>query len=199
MRERVRGEVNWTDLRRRLDSAGAFSEVSGDRDDTRVRRILEERAARLAASPTAGAETAMRDVVTFRLGAETCAVDASIVLNVFRLGSVARLPGVPPPAYGVTIWRGEALTLLDIRGLLGISTTALSDLGRVIVLGRTRARFGFLADRALGVEPIPRDDVHAAPRPSASATDIVAGITSSAMLLLDTDRLLNLSITRADA
>lgn len=191
------GNVDWQALRRRLDEARAALERTEQPDAEATRSILERRAARLAKAVVTDAKADAYEVITFRLGSETCAIDATLVLNVFRLGGLALLPGAPAPVYGVTMWRGEVLTLLDLRGLLGTSTGALTDLGRVIVIGRSRAAFGFLADTVNGVRAIGRDEVHAAPGQSEGRHALVSGITSDALLILGGEELLSLANTGA--
>lgn len=189
--------VDWAALRRRLDEARAALERTDQGNAEATRSILERRAARLAVPTVKDAKGDTYEVITFRLGSETCAIDARLVLNVFRLGGLALLPGAPAPVHGVTMWRGDVLTLLDLRGLLGMSTGALTDLGRVIVLGRSRAAFGFLADSVNGVRAIGRDEVHAAPGQSEGHHALVSGITSDALLILDGEELLSLANTGA--
>lgn len=192
-----RPNIDWAALRRRLDDARIAVERTdrGDVDGTRA--ILERRAARLAQPTVIDVNRDARDVITFRLGSENCAIDAALVLNVFRLGGLAFLPGAPSPIHGVTMWRGEVLTLLDIRASLGISTNALTDLGRVIVVGRGRAAFGFLADRVEGVRAINPADIHTSPGHSPARHPLVSGITSDALLVLDGERILALGNTGA--
>ena len=189
--------VDWAALRRRLDEAIAALGREGQLDAETRRSILAQRAAKLAQPriPDSTADTCQ--VVIFKLGSETCAMDAELVLNVFRLGGLALLPGAPAAVHGVTMWRGEVLTLLDLRGLLGMSTAALTDLGRVIVVGRTRAAFGFLADSVHGVRVISRNDVHASRAPAGTRAGLVKGITSDALLVLDGKEVLSLATTGA--
>lgn len=193
----VERDVDWAALRRRLDEARAALERTEQPNAEATRSILERRAARLAKAVVADAKADAYEVITFRLGSETCAIDATLVLNVFRLGGLALLPGAPAPVYGVTMWRGEVLTLLDLRGLLGMSTGALTDLGRVIVIGRSRAAFGFLADSVNGVRAISRGEVHASPGETRGRNALVSGITSEALLVLDGEEVLSLANTGA--
>lgn len=186
-------EVDWVSLRQRLDEACAALEQPGDADPAREGSLLERRAALLARPVAAAAPTDTYEAITFRLGSESCAIQASFVMNVFRLGSLALLPGALPPVHGVTMWRGDVLTLLDLRGLLGISTAALTDLGRVIVVGRARAAFGFMADSVTGVRVIGRHDVHSSSGRSGGRSAIVGGITSDALLVLNGEEVINLA------
>jgi len=125
------------------------------------------------------------------LGGERLAIEARWLLGVTKVTMLAGLPGAEPPVRGVTVWRGELLTVLDIRPNLGISTAALSDLTRILVLGERRARFGLLVDSVSDVVDLFAGDL--LPIPAASlARDYLIGVTADAGLVLDGQRLLQL-------
>jgi purine-binding chemotaxis protein CheW len=157
-----------------------------------MRAVLEERArllARPAAPPLAGDTL---EVVTFALANETYAVESRYVLAVFRLTDLSPLPGAEPPVFGVTVWRGELLTILDLRAALGLSVTALNDLSRVIVLGEERPAFGILADAARELVTLPASDVREPPEGVAAKREYLRGVTPDAMLVLEATKLLQL-------
>lgn len=185
--------IDWVALRRRLDEARGGLDSASAVDHESAQRILKQRAALLAEPAVRETESGSVDLITFRLGRESCAIDAKVVLNVFRLAGLARLPGAAVPVYGVTLWRGEIMTVLDLRPLLGLSTVALSDLGRVIVIGKSRAAFGFLADGVTGVRAILPAEIHPSSGKSGLHQGLVRGITSDAVLVLDAEELLRLA------
>ena len=188
-----RKPVDWSALRRRLEEAQTAVDSSSAVSATSIQNVLRERAARLAEPHVTETQSGSVDLITFKLGRETCAIDARVVLNVFRLAGLARLPGAAVPVYGVTLWRGEIMTVLDLRPLLRLSTAALSDLGRAIVVGRSRAAFGFLVDGASGVRPTLPVEIHPPSGKSGSHGGLVSGITSDAVLVLDAEQLLRLA------
>lgn len=190
----TKGNVDWEALRARLDATrAAFQHANSDAlDETAARAVLQRRAALLAKRAVIDDEGDVRSMITFRLGAEGWAIDATLVLHVFRLHSLALLPGAAPPIHGVTMWRGQVLTLLDFRSLLGISMNALNDLGRVIVVGRSRAVFGFVVDSVTGARNINLEELDAASGQTARRHPLVRGITSDALLVLDGDAVLGL-------
>jgi chemotaxis signal transduction protein len=156
-----------------------------------AREILRERARQLA-RPLATASTTKRvDAVSFSLGRERYAVEAGYVFAVFRLESLTPLPGARPPVAGVTRWRGDVLTVLDIRSLVGATTTALDDLARVIVLGTDRPELGLLADRIDDPLQLDAGSVHPLSADRASrGSEILRGVTSDAVVVLDAPALL---------
>ncbi|HEX6533702.1 MAG TPA: chemotaxis protein CheW [Gemmatimonadaceae bacterium] len=163
--------------------------MSEPRDAERDRALLEERARLLARASAAPApEGAWVRALVFLLGQETYAVETRWVFAVFRLAGITPLPGAEPPVYGLTTWRGEVLTVLDLRRTLGASWTALDDLSRVIVLGDQRPAFGILADEAREIRALPMADI--LPLPEARARPHLAGITRDAVLVLDVPPLL---------
>lgn len=160
--------------------------MSGDSVDLLLRRSL------MLARPLADATLQQRRLVAhFTLGGERLAIEARWLLGVTRLTSLAPLPGAEPPIRGVTVWRGDLLTVLDIRSVLGISTSMLNDLTRVLVLGDRRARFGLLADAASECTELLETALLSAPS-SSMAREYLIGTTAEAELLLDGEKLLQL-------
>ena len=187
--------VDWSALRKRLEAASRDSASENSGDAEKLQKILTERAQRLALPEGENAQRLSVNHIVFRLGRETYALETSTVMGVFRLTGFARLPGSREPAYGVTLWRGEVLTVFDLRSMLGVSTTALNDLSRVIVVGGERTCFGFLADSVSGETPIISSDIHALP---GSENPLVSGITSDAVIVLNPGQLLLLTEHRSE-
>jgi len=153
--------------------------------------VMERRTRELARPIQTTTRAAGRLVLQFMLGGERLAIEARWLLGVTKVTMLAGLPGAEPPVRGVTVWRGELLTVLDIRPNLGISTAALSDLTRILVLGERRARFGLLVDSVSDVVDLFAGDL--LPIPAASlARDYLIGVTADAGLVLDGQRLLQL-------
>jgi purine-binding chemotaxis protein CheW len=153
--------------------------------------VMERRTRELARPIQTTTHAAGRLVLQFMLGGERLAIEARWLLGVTKVTMLAGLPGAEPPVRGVTVWRGELLTVLDIRPNLGISTAALSDLTRILVLGERRARFGLLVDSVSDVVDLSAGDL--LPIPAASlARDYLIGVTADAGLVLDGQRLLQL-------
>lgn len=189
-----RGPVDWTEIRRRVEAAGRAVAGEQDASTQHIRAVLEERArllARPAVPPLAGDTL---EVITFALANETYAVESRYVLEVFRLAGLSLLPGAEPPVYGVTAWRGELLTILDLRPVLGLSVAALNDLSRVIVLGEERATFGILADAVRDLVTLPASEVREPPEGVAAQRTYLRGITGEAVLVLEARKLLTIGV-----
>jgi purine-binding chemotaxis protein CheW len=191
-RRESRGPVNWAEIRRRVDDVGRALAGETAASPERVREVLEERAralARPAIPPSAGDAL---ELVTFSLANETYAIESRSVMAVFRLTELSPLPGAEPPVTGVTVWRGELLTILDLRPLVGLSVTALSDLSRVIVLGVDRPELGVLADAVLSIVTVAASEVQQLPQGGPTRQEYLRGVTPAAVVLLDGERVLHL-------
>jgi purine-binding chemotaxis protein CheW len=184
--------TDWADIRQRIEAAGRAVAGSGDWSEERARAVLEDRARALARPVTSPAPADELELITFTLANEVYALESRYVLAVFRLEDVAPLPGAAAPVLGLTAWRGDLLTVLDLRPALGLPATALDDLGRVIAVGEERAAFGVLADAVQELVRIPASEVREPPEGVAARRDYLRGVTHGAMLVLDGDRLLRI-------
>jgi purine-binding chemotaxis protein CheW len=149
--------------------------------------ILEERARRLARRPTAAVAPEFGvDVVSFSVARERFAIESRFVFAVFHLSELVPLPGARAPVVGVTRWRGDVLTVLDLRRVVGGTGRALDDLSRVVVVGSSNPAFGVLADTVddiVSIDPtalftLPTDRVPEIP-------GVLRGVTANGIHLLD--------------
>jgi purine-binding chemotaxis protein CheW len=157
-----------------------------------AREILEERARHLARPLASSSATSSAvEVLSFGLGREHYAVESSLVFAVFQLVEFVPLPGAQRPVFGLTRWRGDVLTLIDLRGLVGGATHALDDLARVIVLGHGTPEFGLLADFV--EEMVLVDPTQLFPSPSERSGEgagIIRGVTADGLQVLDATALI---------
>lgn len=154
---------------------------------------MAERARRLARLPTPPQVGEMLEAITFSLANEIYAIETRYVLEVFRLRDLAPLPGAESSVCGVTAWRGELLTVLDLRGMLGLSIAALNDLSRVIVLSGNQTTFGILADAVRDLVTLSAAAVREPSDGVAAHRTYLRGITGDALLVLDANALLTLA------
>jgi purine-binding chemotaxis protein CheW len=186
--------VNWAEIGQRVDAVGQeLTPAQAERSPERARALLEARA-RILALPADPAATGERlELVGFSLANEIYALESRYVVQVFRLLDLTPLPGAEPPVFGVTAWRGDLLTILDLRPVLGLPVTALNDLGRVIVVGAERAEFGVLADAVLEMQSVPASELGPPGAGQGKPPEYLRGITRDAVLVLDGSRLLGLA------
>jgi purine-binding chemotaxis protein CheW len=157
-----------------------------------ARRILIDRARRLGQPPPAARAPGQLAMAGFQLGAERYALELVYLREVARLTSITPVPGAPEFVLGVTNLRGEILSVFDLRKLLGVKIAGLSDMARLLVLGRERAELGILADAV--DEVVLLDPKALAPPPetvSPRGRRYLRGVTRDALIALDGAALLD--------
>ena len=186
--------IDWAEVRRRVEAARRAIDVRGEISPERARQVLEERARELATAVIGPDRSDERlEVMTFALAGQSYAIESRYVVEVFRLRDLAILPGAQPPTVGLTGWRGRLLTLLDLRQILGLSTSTLNDLGYVIVLGGERPAFGILADTVREMIALATSDVRL-PRDGVTVNrKYVRGVAGDALPVLDAQELLGVN------
>lgn len=178
--------IDWNAVHARVDRIG---EALRGRAPTaeEAARVLEERAVHLARPLAAEEVEGAIGLATFALAGERYGIEARWVVEVARLSHLTPLPGAEPPLFGVTAWRGDLLTLYDLRSVLGLPARALDDMKWIVVLGEGRAAFGILADEPGEFVELPPQalEVGGARRPS-----LVLGVTPDALVVLDGARVM---------
>ncbi len=184
--------IDWAAIREGVESAKrATAEAAWITRDEAL-ELLRERA-RLLARPASQPDDGFSvDVVTFGLARGAYALELRFLHEVYRLRGLTPLPGVGSPVMGVTAWRGEILTIIDLRPIVGAPVAALNDLGRVLVLGEGRAELGVLVDDVRALATLRLDELSEAPDGLRVAREMVRGITDESVLLLDAERLLRI-------
>ena len=157
-----------------------------------AKRTLAERARKLAA-PLATGAPAGDPHVAFSVARERYLVHAAAVVAIMRLPSLVRLPGAQSPVVGLTRFRGDVLTLVDLRPLVGGASSALDDLGYAVVVGDDGPAFGILADRVVDAVHLAHDALLPPPahRTGELPEDagLVRAMTKDGGLVLDAARL----------
>ncbi|MGH7449044.1 MAG: chemotaxis protein CheW [Longimicrobiales bacterium] len=195
-RDQPRAPIDWDEIRRRVDEAGASS-TREHRSPESVRALLDLRARRLA-EPEHPRPEGTIDTITFRLAGETYAIGAEDVSGVFPLSALTPVPGASDPVLGITEWRGDLLTILDLRRLLGLPLKDLNDLSMVVVLGSGRPVFGVLADTLIGLASVVMTDLYRPEGGAAATTSHVRGLTQDAIIVLNAESLLANPFTRSE-
>ncbi len=179
--------VDWERAKDRLSQAALAAEEAKRASPQRVRAVLAARAIAIARVPDeAPAAGALLEIMRFRLGNEQYALETSYLREVLRPKEITPLPGAPAFLAGVANLRGQILAVLDLRPFFGIAAGAVTELTRVIVLGRERIEFGLLTDAVHEVALLRADELREPPGSvSGIAADYVRGVTADALILLD--------------
>lgn len=159
--------------------------------------VLRRRAAALARVPKTKRTKEAKHAVVFRLAEESYAIDARIVLQVHVLRELTPLAGARAPLFGITHWRGDVLTILDLRDQLGVRARGVTDLSRVIVIDGGRQSFGILADAARDFIDLEETVIRPLSAEEAAARPLLRGITDDAVLVMDTEAVLKAGSTVA--
>jgi purine-binding chemotaxis protein CheW len=149
------------------------------------RAVLRARAAALARAAAAPRHGETFSAVVFMLGDERYALDTRVVLQVGVLRELTPLPGARAPLHGVTQWRGDVLTVLDLRAVLGASLRGITDLGRLVVVEGGRHAFGILVERLVGMVEVDAAALQPLPREDAAARSLLKGVTEDAVFVVD--------------
>ncbi|HET8648462.1 MAG TPA: CheW domain-containing protein [Gemmatimonadales bacterium] len=175
----ARQSVDWTELRRRLSAAaehanGADSAGAAD-------QILRERARQLMRPPAPETRADEFEAIAFTIGRERYALRSESVLAICGVARLTPVPGAAPPVAGVMAWRGEVLTVLDLRQLLSDPAAPLVRAGEVLVIGDARTSFGLMIDDRPELLQITTttSPSHGPGRP------YLSGVTGDGLLILD--------------
>lgn len=158
-------------------------------DDAAPRQTLLAERARALAAPRAEHDDAaaadMMDILVFFIGEERLAMPLASIVAIIRAAVVTPLPRAVAPVYGVTAWRGRALTVLSV----GANTSSADAERRLIVLGdERRATAGLLVDAVDETRVVARSSLTAAP--AGARSPMAMGLTDDAVLVLDAETLL---------
>ncbi len=189
MRSRLKpkGPIDWAEIRGRLAAVGAHA-AAVDAPPEAERDLLLRRA-RILARPLVEEAGDGLELVTFTRGRETFAMECRAVLAVFRLAELSPLPGAEPPVVGLTVWRGDLLTVLDLAGVLDASGQSETTRQFVLVVGAGRGALGVLADVAPERLILPVAEVRTRGVDERGRAELVRGMTAGGLQLLDDQQL----------
>ncbi|MCA8962343.1 MAG: purine-binding chemotaxis protein CheW [Planctomycetes bacterium] len=105
-----------------------------------------------------------REYVTFHVGDLLVGIDVQIVQEINRLQcGVTPVPRAPEHIRGVLHLRGEVVTVLDLRRLLGLPPSELTRHSRNVVVDHDGERFALVVDRIADVESCSPDQIEQPP------------------------------------
>lgn len=177
------------DVTRLADSCDPLQlpEQESPPDAVSVEMLLEERARILAHPVEHLPETKSINVLKFSLAGQELGIPLSAVREVVLTGKITRVPGTPAYIAGICIIRGEIISLVDLRVLLPITHTGITDLNRVIVISDNNLIMGLLADRITGLEDLDAALVTHAREESDPVNLLITTAKPGTLTLLNTD------------
>lgn len=158
-----------------------------------VEQVLKQRAANLAQIIEGGRSTApledTLEVIVFGVAGERYALETGYVMQVCPMGALTPLPATPDFVVGIMLFRGEVLSVVDLRSLLNLPLSGLTDPSAIIVLRGEATEFGVLAEEILSVE---RYSIASIDRnfQAVSTHSYIQGIALDRTAILDANQLL---------
>ncbi len=155
-----------------------------------TRQILKERARLLARPPEREVQEEQVVYVRVRVGGEHYGLAVNAVEEVLPAGEITLLPCTPAHVRGIVARRGEILSVLDLRPLLGLTPDGERG-NHVVVLRSARMHFGLLVDAIVGVERVPLSRLQARLGIlSGMREEYLQGVTDDQVIVLDVARIL---------
>ena len=154
--------------------------------------ILRARARALAQPLTdPRPDTALLELLEFRLAQERYAVETRYVAEVYPLKDLTRMPCTPAFVAGIVNVRGRIVSVLDFRKFFRLPEHGLTDLHRIVIIHGNDMEFGLLADVTLGVRSTPLETVQP-PLPTLTriGSQYLKGLTGDHLIILDAPRIL---------
>ena len=197
-------QFDWEHVRQQLAEASRKVAEAATLKPAEKKELLDKRAHDLARVPLQQFDQQEDlELVEFRLGKQSFAIESRFVSEVIRPNFMTRVPGADSYVIGVTNLRGEILTVLDLSEFFGAAMIPASEGEEaggdedknampVIVLGSARGEFGVIADVVDQVTILPAGDILPNP-PSLTgrASEYVRGVTAEAQLILNGEALLS--------
>ena len=184
--------VDWGDIHRRLERLQIMIESGWRVEPERIDAILAARAQQLA-KPLTTEESAKKilEIVEFSLARENYGIASEYVREVFPLNDFTPVPCTPGFVLGIANVRGQIISIVDLRKFLGLSTSGITDLNKVIVLEGFGMSFGVVVDFIVEVRQIAEDELLPPVNISGVSGQYLLGVTAQRMAVIDTEKLLS--------
>lgn len=98
-------------------------------------------------------------VVVFKLGDETYAVDIASVREIITLQPITQVPGAPAFVEGILNLRGHVIPVMDLRGRFGLPRTGPTRETRIMVVEVRGHTLGLVVDAVSEVLRVPAQAV----------------------------------------
>jgi purine-binding chemotaxis protein CheW len=184
--------IDWPALHRRLEHAATALGQKMTSTAEEKKRILKERAKKLAREPKADPREQERlDIVEFLLAYERYAIESAWVREVYPLKDITPLPGTPPFVLGIINVRGQIVSVVDLKKFFDLPAKGLTDLNKVMIVRDELMEFGLLADEVRGVRQILRQELQPSlPTLTGIRAEYLKGVTADRLVVLDIAKLL---------
>lgn len=117
----------------------------------------------LAETSAAAGATGIQELTSFYVGNLMIALPIGLVEEINRPADITRVPHAPDCVRGVVNLRGEVVTIIDLRTVLGLGEVDLSTTTRNVVVNSQGERIGLLVDRVADVVKADVDEIEPPP------------------------------------
>jgi purine-binding chemotaxis protein CheW len=158
-----------------------------------IRTKLKNRAIAMAQEPEQKkAASAVIEIITFTLAAETYGIESAFVKEVYQLKDFTPLPGASSFIFGIVNVRGQILPVVDLKKFFNLPEKGLGEMNKVIILSNRQMEFGIMADIVNGTQAIELEDILAVP-PTVTGIgeEYLKGVTKERLIVLNAKRLLS--------
>ncbi len=108
---------------------------------------------------TPGAELSPEPYLTVHLQGEWYALRADYLVEILPLQRITRVPSVPEHIVGVINFRGEVLSVIDLKGFLALPQGEPAPDPAIIVVEQDKIRTGLLVDGVGDLAPLSLRDL----------------------------------------
>jgi len=182
---------DWQEAYGRLEKLRLRLDSGVERSPEEVRRILQDRAQKLAQPlDAASSPIEVRELLVFSLSQERYGVETDHVLEVVSLRELTAVPCTPAFVLGVVNHRGRILPVMDLRRLFGLKGQGSTEGSRVIAVEVGGMTFGIFADAVAGIVRLGAHEV--GPLPAALINhrqSFIQGVTQEMIAVLDVEAL----------
>lgn len=136
-----------------------------------------------------------KEYLTFRLSAESYAIDILKVQEIQGYGGVTRIARAPAFIKGVINLRGTIVPIIDLRERFGVGEAEYNELTIMIILRLETRTLGIVVDSVSDVLPLAEEDIRPAPTFNAAVdTRYIRGLADAEeemLIVLDIDGLMS--------
>jgi|UniRef100_A0A7C4ERW1 purine-binding chemotaxis protein CheW len=160
--------------------------------DEEKKKALRQRARQLAKAPSP--EDFLEEgelYLEFSISSERYAIEAAHVREVYPLRRITPIPCTPSFVLGIVNLRGQIVSVMDIREILGVRDRSISDTAKVVVMFTSDLEVAIVVDDVLGIRTISSKDVtDDLSLTQTEGIEYISGVTRDRTVLLDAKRLL---------
>lgn len=98
-------------------------------------------------------------LVIFRLAREWYGIEISMVKEIIKVGTITYLPSSPEYISGIVNYRGNILSVTNVRKVLGLPPEESDERSRIIVIESNMVNTGFLVDEVVESADVPKSRV----------------------------------------